>query len=102
MNRLEKRYNKYKCGDILGVKIKEFHNNEIYYAELTYDEDDFMQDVIYVENRKVIFRNSNPTNNYEEFNSSQVELCEVLRKNKRGGFSLIWKKKRKKQTKLPF
>ena len=97
MNRkIEKRYDKIRTGDILGVKIKQFYNNEIYYAQLTYDECDFMQDVIYVENMKIVFRNSNKDDNYKEFiENEQIELCEVLRKNKRGGFSLIWKKKKK-------
>lgn len=99
----EKFYNKIRCGDILGIKIKEFKNNEIYYAQLTYDEDDFMQDVIYLENRKYIFRNSNAKNNYEEFtNNDKIELCEVLRKNKKGGFSLIWKKKIKEIDHINF
>lgn len=93
--KIEKRLNKIICGDILGVKIKEFYNNEIYYAQLTYDEEDFMQDVIYVENMKIIFRNSNANNNYQEWEENdKIELCEVLRKNKKGGFSLIWKKKK--------
>lgn len=101
----EKIYNKAQCGDILGIKINKFYNNEIYYAQLTYDEKDFMQDVLYVENMKIVFRNSNANNNYEEFNNNNndIELCCILRKNKKGGFSVLWKKKEKKtQNRLPF
>jgi hypothetical protein len=90
----EKFLNKIKCGDILGIVLKNEYNNNILYTELTYDEYDYMQDIFYIRTNKYIFRNSNANNNYQEFlENDNIELHEVLQK-KKGGFKLVWKKKK--------
>lgn len=91
---IEKILDKAKCGDILGVILMDYRNNETLYTQLTYDVDNFMNDVFYIDSKKYVYRNSEEDNEYKDIlkmiNDEKIKIKEILKKNKKGGFRIIW------------
>lgn len=91
---IEKILDKAKCGDILGIVVMNYRNNEILYTQLTYDIDNFMSDVFYIDSKKYTYRNCDNENEYQEIikmiNEKEIIIKEILKKNKKGGFRIVW------------